>query len=500
MRKKAGILFLFKCIKIPLSILLLSLTARYFGVGLGREVWLLAFSTMMAIDTAFWGPVNESFRAKFIFLKETEGENIAIAYTQSLLFYIFLFSALAMLYIIVSPQFTATIIAPNYSAEAFKLLTTMLIYAAPILLFNQAVLIGNSILNAYEVFYVPEISGFINIILNIVLLLFLFPFYGVYALLISYFISVVINLIFIIFYIKKTKIPLFNIKWNINFSGFKMYFIFALPLFFPYFLGQISCIVEKSLATTTGMGTVATIDYANRLPTMLYAVVISIIATILLPVLAESFARKNSLKYISDFQNIYQIGFILLGFVVIFIIGTSKPVMNILYQSKNISIAELNQIVLLSKFYSVSLLGIFLYTIFGMSMMASEKNKQYAFLGIITQLIVIALNFSLVGYLNVFIFPVSVTIAHILGAFFMYKKFPFNNNAIHKITLKYLLLIFFATTTIFFVNEIFKIKNDYFNIFFNTIIQVLTMILLMYFMKIEELQLAVNKVKTIFKK
>jgi putative peptidoglycan lipid II flippase len=499
MRKKASILFLLKFIKIPLSILLLSLTAKYFGVSVGREVWLLAYTTILAIDTAFWGPVNESFRAKFIFIKVADGENKAIKYTQSLLFYILVISTFLMFFIFTFPEFVAYTIAPKYQSETLNLLIKMLIFATPILLLNQAILIGNSILNAYDIFYVPEISGFVNILINIILLIILTPIYGVYALLISYFISVIVNLVFILYYIKITKIPLFNLDWNFHFSGFKMFFVFALPFFFPYFLGQANTVIEKSLATTIGIGTVSTMDYANRIPTMMYAVVISMISTILLPVLAESFTRKNSNKFIEDFQDIYQLGLLLLGFVIVFIIGAAKPIVYILYQSKNISVADLDKIVHLSKFYSISLIGIFLYTIFGISMIAAGKNKLFALLAIVTQLIVIFLNVMFASKLNVFIFPVSIIIAHLIGAFFMYRNFPFKKNRIIKITIQYLSLIIFAVILVVLIKFHVIVKSNYLNICMIGFSEVFCILCLMYIFKIEELKILISKLKSILK-
>jgi peptidoglycan biosynthesis protein MviN/MurJ (putative lipid II flippase) len=500
MRKKATILFILKFIKIPLSILLLSLTAKYFGVSLDREVWLLAYTTMLTIDTAFWGPINESFRTKFIFIKVAEGENIAIKYTQSLLFYIFVSSTILMFFIFSFPEYIAYIVAPKYHSTTLNLLIKMLVYASPILLLNQAVLIGNSILNAYEVFFVPEISGFVNILINIILLIILVPFYGVYALLISYFISVVINVVFIIFYINKTKIPLFRSNWNFHFSGFKMYFIFAIPLFFGYFLGQLSSLIEKSLSTQIGIGTVATIDYANRLPTMMYAVVISMISTLLLPILAESFAKNNKDKYVEDFQSMYQLGLLSLGFIFVFMMGASDSLIKILYQSKNVSTTELNLIINLSKYYTATLLSIFLYTIFGISMMATGRNKTYALLGILSMLIMISFNVIFINFFNILTFAFSFFIAHLCGAFLMYKKFPFPENKIIKITLKYLLIIMLSTIIIIVLKDIIIITNDYINIIIIGILQVIITVVLMYLLKIEELQFGINKIKTIFKR
>jgi len=500
MRKKAGILFLLKAIKIPLSILLLSLTAKYFGVSIGREVWLLAFSTMMAIDTAFWGPINESFRAKFIFLKEEEGEEKTINYTQSLLFYIFLFSVFMMLFIIVFPQFTASFIAPKYQNQSLNLLIEMLVYAAPILLFNQAVLIGNSILNAYEVFFVIEISGAVNILINIFLLVILTPTLGIYALLVSYFITVLINLLFIFYYIRNRKIPLFKFKWNYSFYGFKNYFIYAIPLFFSYFFAQIATVLEKTFASTLSIGSISIMDYANKLPTMMYVVVINIIFTILMPILAKNYSKNESSEYVKSFQEIYQLGFVFLAFVIVFIIGTADPLITVLYKSKNISEADLIKIISLSRYYSFCLISIFLYSIFGMSMVASFKNKIYSIIVIITQIIVISLNFSFLKMLGIYVFPIVFTVAHIIGAFLMYKNFPFKDNSIIKISIKYTLYILITSIIMFFAKDYMSNTDNYQSIILLGMFQIMMMVSIMYIMRIEELELLLSKIKQIIKK
>ena len=77
-----------------MGILNLSLTAKYFGVSLEKDVWLLAISVVLFLDMAFWGPINETFRSKFIFLRSEIGEIKALQKTKSLLFFTFIISVI----------------------------------------------------------------------------------------------------------------------------------------------------------------------------------------------------------------------------------------------------------------------------------------------------------------------------------------------------------------------------------------------------------------------
>ena len=158
-----------------MGILNLSLTAKYFGVSLDKDIWLLAISIVLFLDMAIWGPINETFRSKFIFLRGEIGEQEALQKTKSLLYFSFFISIGLVCFISIYPQFLANIIAPTYSGEQFDKLINMITIAAPILLLTQLSAIGTSILNAYESFFIPEITGFVTSIITLILLIFLAP-------------------------------------------------------------------------------------------------------------------------------------------------------------------------------------------------------------------------------------------------------------------------------------------------------------------------------------
>ena len=495
MRKTAGILFFLKLLKIPINIYILSLTAKYFGVTFNRDLWLLSFTAMMALDLAIWGPINETFRVKFIIIKENQGEQRAIYLTQSLLFYIFAISVIIVGFIILFSDSIANLLAPEYSVIQHIKLIEMLMYVAPVLLVNQIMQIGISILNAYEIFYVPEISGFVTSILNVFLLIFLAPIIGIYALLVSYFITTVVLIFFILIYIKKKNIPIFKINWNIKFDGFKTFFLFAIPFFLPYFFGQINSVVEKSLSSTLGQGMVSILDYANKIPSMMSSLLVSIITTLLIPVLSKNFIQGNNFEYNEEFRKMFQLGFLIIGLIISTMMGAGEAIVKILYDNGNISQYDLNQVVIFSILYSWSLLGVFSYIIFGMSLLSSQNSKLYAILGMITQIIVVVLNFIFIKIVGAYIFPLSLFIAHGLTALLMARKYPFKNNSLNIVVLKYLSLVLVMSFLLFLLKDYILIDNYYIKIVIVVIIEFLLLLALVFIFKMDEKNLILQKIK-----
>jgi len=92
LQKKTSFLILIRILKLLIGILSLSISAKYFGVSIQKDIWVLTISLITILDTAIWGPINETFRAKFVQIKIHQGENYALETTKSMLIYTTLFS------------------------------------------------------------------------------------------------------------------------------------------------------------------------------------------------------------------------------------------------------------------------------------------------------------------------------------------------------------------------------------------------------------------------
>lgn len=454
MRKKVVVLFLLRIVKIAIGILNLSFSAKYFGVSIDRDVWILAFNSIIILDTALWGPINETFRAKFISLKEISGEHLALRKTKSLLLFTLLVSGFVVCLIMIYPSIIGMLVAPSYKDLQLASLLKMLVYVAPCFFFNQLIQIGISLLNAYESFYIPEISSFISVVINLALIVFLAPKIGIYALLVAYYLSFFILLFLVLYQIRKFRIPIFSGYTQVRWNDFSVFIVFALPFFFPYFLGQISAIIEKTIASSLGSGTVSMVDYSRKFTDMFLSVLSGVLTTILVPLLSLKFAQKKPREFVSGFLEIYQVGLLAVTFMVVMFTACPDAFVDILYNKGSIDAQELRGISILTMFYSWSGFSIFMYLVFGLALLSSGMGKKYAFWGIVAQASSIIFSIVLVKIFGINVFPLATFVSHLLAAGVMLNSFPYKKRKVLKITWKYLGILLLGMSVMWSLNSI----------------------------------------------
>lgn len=420
-----------------ISILNLSLSAKFFGVSLERDAWILSLGFIIVIDQALWGGINETFRTKFIFVREKEGESKALKQTFSLLFYTSLATIVLSIIVTAFPDLFTKMLAPTYKKEQLQVLTNMLHVLAPSLMFTQITLLGTSILNAYNSFYIPEIMGFFSTFLNLALIYFLAPKIGIYSLAYSYYIGIFVLLILLVFEFRKRKILLFKYR-SFNIRHVYVFLIFALPYYAPYFFGQINSLIEKTIASSIGQGTVSMVDYSRKFIDIPLSVLGSVLMTILLPVLSLSYAKGKAKDYIREFNEMLQLGLLIMFSFMAFMLVGAKDVVSILY-SKGISADKLSEIIRLTMFYSVTSIGLFFYYMMNLSLLSMNKGRVGASLGIAIQLTMILINVFLFKKVGVFIYPISLFISHFGGSLVMYRYTRFKSVETLKVGLTYTL-------------------------------------------------------------
>lgn len=469
------------------GILNLSLAAKFFGVSLDKDIWLLALSVVLFLDMAVWGPINETFRAKFIFLRGEFGEDETLQKTRSLLFFSFIISVLLVCFIFICPQVLAKIIAPTFSGVPYDKLINMIVVVAPILLITQFSAISISILNAYESFFIPEITGFVTSILNLILLIFLAPFIGIYSLVISYYIGAIILLVLLIIQIKKLKISIFEGYNNVCFKDFKIFFIFALPFFLPYTFGQISAILEKTLVSTLGVGNVSALDYSRKFTDIFIGVLTSVLVTMLVPILSLKFIEKKPKEFAFNFMQLFQLGMLLLSVVIPIFTSSSLSIIRIFFDKGKISQNTLLDISQLTIYYSWSTLSVFIYLIFGMALLSSNNSKKYAFWGVVAQITSILINLIFIKKMGIFVFPISLLVSHAIVGLILSYQFPYKSKKLIRVFLKYMAILILTTFFVFFASKMIQIQiNPFLKIIINSMLTISIILIFIFLFGLDE--------------
>lgn len=421
------------------SVVGLSLAAKYFGVSLDRDMWLIALNCIVVVNLAVWGPINETFRAKYVILREEQGETQVLARARSLLVATLVISLCLVGMILAFPYPIARLIAPAYDAEQVSALVLMLMIVAPSLLFDQFNQLGISILNAHNSFFIPEISNCIAAVVNIASMVVLAPYIGIYALAVSYYVGMVLMVSFIAYEIRQRKIPLFSRGHKIRLADFTPFFLYALPFFIPYFFIQVNVLVEKSLSNILGEGVVSMLDYSRRFVDIPINVLTSVLLTMLVPILAAHFAKRDTAGFLADFRQVYQFGLLIVTALIAFFSAAGVELIElILYHNGQIPADAILKMGSLSTYYAWSALVNFFYIIFGLALLATKKGKIYAFFGVVAQLIMIVLNFAFYRTFGAYTFPLSFIVAHAFSAIALFVYFPYNRRMFVGITFKYL--------------------------------------------------------------
>jgi putative peptidoglycan lipid II flippase len=482
------VLFGLRILKTVLSIAVLSLSAHYFGISIERDIWILAFNSILVLDLALWGPINETFRTKFIFLKQEHGEASALQKTSSLLIGTSIITIIVAAAIIFFPQIPARIIAPGYYHTHLPVLELMIRIIAPSFLLNQVIQLIIGVLNAYHSFYLPEIAGVISAFLNVIVLVILAPVYGIYSLVVSYYLGLIILFVLVMYQVRKLKLPFTSqfIKM-FSFKDIRPFVLYALPFFLPYFAGQVNLIAEKSIANLIGSGTVSIVDYSRKFTDIPVNVLSSVLLTMLLPVLSGCFTTKENQKFVQEFKRILQFGLLILTIVIGTLILNATDIVSILYGNSKIPLADINILARLVQLYSFSGYSIFLYVICGIALIASAKGKFYALFGVLAQILMLGVNFLFYRQLNVFVFPASLFLSHFISSFFLYSQLPFGRSATLKTVWRYSILLVMVVVISYIAKQFFPVfGSPYFSILVNTSMLLGIAGLFVYLLQFEE--------------
>ena len=484
------ILFVLRIIKTAMQVLVLSLSAKFFGVSVERDVWIIASTLILAIDIIIWGPINETFRTKFIHIRELEGDNWAIKKTKSL----FLFTNVVTIFLIgiiylLSNNIANIFMDQGSSLHQLELLSTLIKILSFSFLFNQVNMLMTSILNAYDIFFVPEIAGFIAAIINVIGIYFLAPIYGIYALAISYYVNLFVLFFLLIFYINKKKIKILPTIQDYNSSYIKDFFLFAFPYYVPYIFSQIYTLSEKAIANYINSGSVSMIDYSRKIIDVPSGVMTSTLVTILLPKLSKSFINKEKKDFNDDFFDALNLGLLFYGVLIGILSAFGNLLVDILFNKGRINIDDLHKIDLLLICYTFSAVTNFMYYIYSYSLLSSKNTRYTAYWGVLPQILMILLNFIFYRFVGVWIFPITYFFAFLVITLIYKRKYPFlverNSYLLMFRYILFILLLFIIGLAVRNVNFSI-ITNIYIEVLLKMILISLIVIFLVFILKLNE--------------
>lgn len=469
-KRTTSILFTLRLLRMFVSILSAMVTAKYFGVKIEKDYWLLALAMTTSLVGAVWGPVNETFRTKFVYIQESEGVEKALQQTASLIGFIIRVSLVLCVVLFCSVDAITMIVLINSTPNSLSVFALLFICLLPSILFNEINNILICVLNAFETYYLPEIVATFTASVGLVFVYLTASYIGIFSLLVYNYIGIIALFLTLFVFLQKRHIRVFHCVFSYKWSEAKVFILYSIPLFLPYFISQSNSFFEKYLAGMLGAGMISLVDYARQFTVILQTVLSSVITTVMLPMLSKAFITKNQPSILQIITENTSMMFLILGLALCFLVGAAEPLCFFLYDKGAIDTDSLHRIAQLTRCYGMAFIGVVFYIISSISMLALNQRKQYAFIGAISQVVILAINFLLIGVFDVFIFPLSYGIVHIFagGVLFYIMKIDNKKIVIYRL-FRCVLSVILLSLIVLGVNQYIGIHKPVYSLLFTSL-------------------------------
>ncbi len=476
------------------------LAAFHFGVESSYDIYVASVAIPESVFMIVGLAISTTFIPMLSEVKHNKGKEEMFKFSSNV---INILSVISIVIIILGLIFTKEIVnifVPNFSSDEIELT----IFLTRITLFNVFLLCINacfiSILQVCEDFIVPALLGiFFN--LPIIIYLLFFNNVNVVGLTVA---NVLGNLIRVLvqlpsLYKQGYKIDLYV---NLRDEKLKAMLILIIPVIIGAGANSINMLVDKSVASGLVTGSMAALEYSQRLIQFVSTAITTSLVSVVYPIMANRLNegdKEGFLKYL--IKSIVIICLFLIP-ITLGIMFLSNDIIKLIYERGrfNSNAVVLTSMALLG--YSIQLPFAGIRDILNSSLFSMKKTKVTTLNGIVGVVVNIILSITLSKYFGVLGIAIATSISALVIAILLLKSTwkivgDFNIKALtYKLT-KILISSCIMIVALFALNKLIELNNSFVKIILcGTVGAVVFFIMCMVF-KIEEfnegLEIILNK-------
>ena len=372
--------------------------ARYFGAGLGADVFFVAnkipnFLRRLFAEGAFsqaFIPVLAEYRNR----GDKDLSDLIASTSGTLATILFGITAIGVF----AAPILIMLFAPGFIGDDYKitLAGNLLKITFPYLFFISLTALAGAILNSFGKFAVP---AFTPVFLNLSLIgsaIWLSPHLAepVTALAWGVFIGGVIQLLFQIpFLLKIGQLP--KPRWGWKDSGVRKIIKLMLPAIFGVSVSQINLLLDTVLASFLVTGSISWLYYSDRLVEFPLGIFGIALATVILPSLSKKHASKSKTEFSNTIDWALRWVFIIGTPAAIGLIWLAEPLLLSLFQYGEFSADDAHQASLSLRAYGLGLLPFIFIKVLAPGYFARQDTKTPVKIGIIAMVTNMVLNIIL---------------------------------------------------------------------------------------------------------
>lgn len=468
------------------------LMAAKYGTGIDSDAFIMGQSIVFVVSmivitslTVAFIPMLSDYKAN-----KTEKENrsfINNVYTVTIL----LTGILGLLTFFFA-DIVVGFFAPGFSLEAKLLTKNVLLIMLPTIVIAAVVLLNNSFLQSKGKFYVPALIGYPSNGALIFALVFMTSSFGIIGLSVAFTIGVILQLIFQQYALKKADFK-YAVELDFKNEGMRNLMILVVPTIIGSGVNMINTTVDRMVGSTLGAGSVAALNFSNKLSLFILGIVAASVTTVFYTAMSNHSASGNK----EDFNQLLKgtvntLSLLILPSSVGFIV-LRDPIVSFVFAR---GAFDQNAVAMTSSclmFFSVGLIGFALRDVLARSFYAIQDTVSPMINGIICVIINIILNLILSKYLGVGGLALATSISGLVGTvllmILLHKKIgDFGIKDIITSFVKILFASILMGVAVYFSYEFLVTlsKSLIVNLFASVLVGVLVYGVCVYFLRVRE--------------
>lgn len=308
------------------------LIARQFGATAAADAYLVAFALPLLVssmaDFVLAVPFVQTLAAYLA--RDEEAEAFQIIGT---VLNLMLVLALAVVAIgILAAPLLVRLMAPGFAPETELLATGLARWFFPAIMLFVLFGVCRGVLNAYRDFTATALGPTVNHGAVIVLLLLLSPFWGINSLAVGVLAGAALQILILLPALRRRGMR-YTPRWKLAHPGVRQLLALAGLITFGGVLQRVGELVTRGLASGLSEGSVAALNYANRIVELPPAIIVSSILTASLPVVVAELQGKEPQRATQTVVASLRVILLLIVPVSIGLVLLAEPLVALLFQN-----------------------------------------------------------------------------------------------------------------------------------------------------------------------
>lgn len=479
------------------------LLSYFYGVSNISDAYLISI-TIPTLIVAFIGTgVTTSFIPMYNKIQHEKGVLEADIFTNTVIKFFMIICTVLIITVLIFTGPIVKIFASGFEDEIFKLTVIFTKISVISIYFAALIYIFGGYLQLKDNFHVPAMMGIPNNLI-IMLSIFLSIKFGLYILAIGTVIAMFFQMIFLLYFINKTGLR-FNLKKEKDYQNIKKMVFLSIPVIFGVSVNQINVLVDRTMASNIAVGGISVLNYADRINEFIQAIFVMSIITVMYPKISKLVIDGNIVELKNNLTNTISGISILVIPATVCIMLLAKPIITLLFGRGAFNHEAIIMTSNVLFFYSFGLIWFGIREAISRTFFALLDTKTPMINAAIGLILNIILNIILSKYMGLSGLALATSLSAMVstGILFFQLEKKIGSDGRKKILVTVFKIIFASLimgSVIMFVNiYIVSYMNNTLALFVTIIFGLVAYLIIIYYMKIEVVQILVDKIKKMIK-